>query len=193
MQITKPRTQRRKLFQAPAHLRYKRFSAPLSPDLKKKHGANAIPVKVGDTVRLMRGDRKGFEGKIIRVDRKKYRIFVDGITREKVDGTAIQIPIHPSKAMIIDLDLSDKWRRKALNRKGMLPEKEKHPPVETAVEEKKEIEEKPKAKEVTKKPEKKKKKKEPVEPASKIAKKTRKTEKPRRKRTKKAKVEGGST
>ncbi|MCK4478628.1 50S ribosomal protein L24 [Candidatus Bathyarchaeota archaeon] len=192
MQITKPGTQRKKLFQAPAHLRYKHFSAALSPDLKKKHGANAIPVKVGDTVRLMRGDRKGFEGKIIRVDRRKYKIFVEGVTREKVDGTSIPIPIHPSKAMIISLDMSDKWRRKALNRKGVLLEKEGHPPAE-AVEEKEEIEEKPKPKEVAKKPRRKeKKKREPAKPASKTVKKARKTVKPRRKRTKKAKVEGRS-
>ena len=192
MQITKPGTQRKKLFQAPAHLRYKHFSAALSPDLKKEHGANAIPVKVGDTVRLMRGDRKGFEGKVIRVDRRKYRIFVEGVTREKVDGTTIQIPIHPSKTTIISLDMSDKWRRKALNRKGVLLEKERHPPAE-AVEEKEEIKEKPKPKEVAKKPRRKeKKKKEPAKPASKTVKKARKTAKPRRKRTKKAKVEGRS-
>jgi len=192
MQITKPGTQRKKLFQAPAHLRYKHFSAALSPDLKKKHGANAIPVKVGDTVRLMRGDHKGFEGKIIRVERRKYRIFVEGVTREKVDGTSIPIPIHPSKTMIISLDMSDKWRRKTLNRKGALLEKEGHPPAE-AVEEREEIEEKPKPKEVAKKPRRKeKKKREPAKPASKTVKKARKTVKPRRKRTKKAKVEGRS-
>jgi ribosomal protein L24 len=48
------------------------------------------------------------------VDRKKYRINVEGITREKVDGTAIQIPIHPSKVMITNLNLDDKWRRESL-------------------------------------------------------------------------------
>jgi large subunit ribosomal protein L24 len=62
----------------------------------------------------MRGDRKGLEGKVARVDRKNYRINVEGITREKVDGTAIQIPIHPSKVMITNLNLDDKWRRESL-------------------------------------------------------------------------------
>jgi large subunit ribosomal protein L24 len=62
----------------------------------------------------MRGDRKGLEGKVTRVDRKKYRINVEGITREKVDGTAIQIPIHPSKVMITNLNLDDKKRRESL-------------------------------------------------------------------------------
>lgn len=195
MQITKPRTQRKKLFQAPAHIRHKHFSASLSPDLKERHGANAIPVRMGDTVRLMRGDRKGFEGKITRVDRKKYRIFVEGITREKVDGTAMPIPIHPSKVMIININLDDKWRREALKRKGALLEKETRPPtVETVVEEKREkIEEKPKEKKVAKKPRRKKrKKKEPTKPAQEKITKTRKTKKKRRKQTKKAKTEKGA-
>ena len=154
MQITKPRTQRKKLFQAPAHLRHKHFSAPLSPELKKKHRINAIPVKMGDTVRVMRGDRKGFEGKIMRVDRRKYKIFVEGVTREKVDGSTMQIPIHPSKVMITNLDLDDKWRRETVKRKGILLEKETRPSATEAVagRKKKEIKEKPEAKKPRRKP-----------------------------------------
>jgi large subunit ribosomal protein L24 len=192
VQITKPRTQRKKLFQAPAHVRYKHFAAPLSPDLKRKHGTNAVPVRSGDTVRVMRGDRKGFEGKITRVDRQKYRIFVEGVTREKVDGSSIQIPIHPSKVMITNLTLDDKWRSEALKRKGMPLEKEAPlPPVaEVAAEE--EVEEKPEAKKVKKKPRRKKKKKEaPAKPAEEV-KKTKKADKPKRRRTKKAKAEKGA-
>ncbi|UCD96599.1 MAG: 50S ribosomal protein L24 [Candidatus Bathyarchaeota archaeon] len=118
MRYTKPRTQRRKLFQASAHRRPKQFSAPLSDDLRRNHNAGAIPVRMGDTVRITRGDRRGFEGKITGISRKKYRIFVEGVTREKVDGTTIQIPIHPSKVLITNLNLDDKWRRETLKRKG---------------------------------------------------------------------------
>jgi large subunit ribosomal protein L24 len=119
MKTTKPSKQRKRLHQAPLHKRYKSFSAPLSPKLKKSHNTNSIPVRTGDSVKLMRGDRKGFEGKVSRVDRTKYRIFVEGATREKVDGTAMLIPIHPSKVMITSLNLDDKWRRKMLERKGI--------------------------------------------------------------------------
>ncbi len=188
MQITKPRTQRKKLFQAPAHSRRKHFSAPLSPDLRNRHGTNALPVKTGDTVRVMRGDRKGFEGKITKVDRKKYRILVEGVTRDKVDGTAIQIPIHPSKVMVTNLNLDDKWRRKALERKGLLEEEPRPPTAEADVEEEKEeIEEKPKAKKAARKPRRKKaKKKKPAKPTAEKVKKTKTTKKPRRKRTQKS-------
>jgi large subunit ribosomal protein L24 len=115
--VTKPTKQRKMLFQAPDHIRYKLFAAPLSPELRKSHGVKTIPVRSGDTVRIMRGDHKGFEGKIARVDREKYRIYVEGLTREKVDGTTTFVPIHPSKVMITRLNLDDKWRKKILERK----------------------------------------------------------------------------
>lgn len=113
----KPSKQRKRLFQAPDHIRYKHFAAPLSPELRKSYGTRSLPVRSGDTVRVMRGDHKGFEGKVSRVNRKKYRIYVEGLTREKVDGTTIFIPVHPSKVMITKLNLEDKWRKKILERR----------------------------------------------------------------------------
>ena len=119
MKITSPRKQRKSLYQDPLHKRYKRFSAPLAPELKTSHNTNSLPARTGDIVRIMRGDRKGLEGKITRVDRKNYKILVEGVTREKVDGTTIPVPIHPSKVMIVNLNLDDKWRREVLKRKGV--------------------------------------------------------------------------
>jgi large subunit ribosomal protein L24 len=118
MTTIKPGKQRRKMHQAPLTQRYKRFSVPLSSKLKESHKTNSVPVRGGDTVMIMRGDRKGSEGKVTRVDRKNYKIFVEGIDREKVDGTKTFIPIHPSKVMITRLNLDDKWRKKIMERKG---------------------------------------------------------------------------
>jgi len=114
---SKPSKQRKRLFQAPDHIRYKHFAAPLSPELRKTYGTRSLPVRRGDTVRIMRGDRKGFEGKVSSVDRKKFRIYIEGLTREKVDGTTVFVPVHPSKVMITKLNLDDKWRRKILERR----------------------------------------------------------------------------
>ncbi len=127
MKTVQPRKQHKMLYNMPAHRRGRLFSAALSASLKMTHNVNAVPVRTGDTVRIMRGDKKGTEGKIARVDRKKIRIFVEGVTREKVDGTAIQFPIHPSKVMITNLNLDDKWRVESL-RAGAPKEVEK--PVE---------------------------------------------------------------
>lgn len=197
--VTKPSKQRKRVFQAPNHVRYKLFAAPLSPELKASHGVNSLPVRSGDTVRIMRGDNKGIEGKITNVDRKKYRIQVEGLTREKVDGTTVFIPVHPSKVMITRLNLDDKWRKKILERKKAVPEKvekvKAKPPkkvveIKEAVEEKA-LEEKPKrrkrkaavkkptVKEAKKKPEKSEKEKKP------------KTKKPKAKRRTVEKAEEG--
>jgi large subunit ribosomal protein L24 len=170
MQITKPSTNRKRLFQAPGHQRHRQFSAPLSPDLKKEHGTNSFPTKTGDTIRVMRGDRAGFEGKITKVDRKKYRILVEGVTREKVDGTAMPIPIHPSKVMIINLNLDDKWRRETLKRRGIPVMKEpvrKKTTRKPKAEKTQETKEPPQKTTPAKKP---RKKEEPVQPAVKKAK-----------------------
>jgi len=130
------------------HKRYRHFSAPLSSSLRASHKTNSIPVRVGDAVRVMRGDHRGFEGKVTKVERKKYRVLIEGLTREKVDGSAIQVPIHPSKVMITALNLDDKWRREALKR--FVPAGEEEKPKEEKKEEEV-LEEKPKRKRRAKK------------------------------------------
>jgi large subunit ribosomal protein L24 len=135
------------LFNAPAHIRHKLMSAPLSNELAASRGAKALPVRKGDTVRIMRGDNTGFEGKVSRVALNEYRIYIEGLTREKVDGTNIFLPIHPSKVQIRSLNLDDNWRKDVLARKKEIekPEEEEKPkamPVRKA----EEAPEKPKVK-----------------------------------------------
>ena len=110
--VTKPSKQRKNYFNAPDHIRYKNFSAPLSSELKASHGIRSFPLKVGDTVKVSRGDNKGFEGKISQVNRKKYKVFLEGLTRETVDGTTFSSPLHPSKVVITKISLDDKLRKK---------------------------------------------------------------------------------
>ena len=145
-----PGKQRKRLYEMPYHSRGALLSAHLSSDLRNSHNTRSIPVRKGDTVKIFRGDYKGYEGKVMRVDRKEYKIFVEGINREKSDGTQILVPIHASKAEIIRLDLGDKRRSRILERKE-LPE-EKLEAVTTAEEEKAaEVKEEPAALEKPKK------------------------------------------
>ncbi len=115
--VTNPGKQRKRMFNAPAHIRHKLMAAPLSNELAASRGAKTLPVRKGDTVRIERGDNKGFEGKISRIDLKAYRIYIEGLTREKVDGTNIFIAVHPSKVQIRNLSLDDNWRKNILSRK----------------------------------------------------------------------------
>ena len=217
MQATKrvknPRKQRKLLYNAPAHLRHKLMAAPLSSELIASKGAKALPVRKGDTVRIMRGDHKGFEGKISRVDLKSYRIYVEGLTREKVDGTAVFVSVHPSKVMIKNLGLDDKWRKAILERKAEMPKQEEkvvQKPAKKAVEVKEEkpveakvvapeklAEKKPKVtkKKVQKKPAAKKKKEKKPKAEEKPAVKEEKpkaAKKTRAKRKTASKTEGGT-
>ena len=105
------------LFNAPAHIRHKLMAAPLSLELLAQRGVKTLPVRKGDTVRIVRGDHKGFEGKVSRVDLKHFRVYLEGLTREKVDGTAVFVALHPSKVMIRSLSLDDKVRKAVLDRK----------------------------------------------------------------------------
>lgn len=196
MKVTKPNKQRKMLFQAPLHKRYKLFTAPLSDELIKSHGVDSLPVRTGDSVRILRGDRKGLEGKVIGVDRKNYRIFVEGVTREKVDGTAVQIPIHPSKVMITSLNLDDKWRREIIKRKSALKEAAEKPEAIEKPEEVTVKEEEAKIEALVEKEEKtEKRKRKPRKKAEKKVeeKEEKKPKKRTRRRTRKAKTvkEGG--
>jgi len=115
----KPSKQRKLLYNAPYHIRGKIMAAPLSEELRKEYGCRSLPIRSGDTVRILRGDYKDYEGRVTRVDRKKYRVYVDGVTKEKADGTTVPVPIHHSKVEIIKLNMDDKWRKRILERKSL--------------------------------------------------------------------------
>jgi len=114
---SKPSAQRKALYQMPLHLRHKLFNAMLSPELVEKYGVKRLPVRVGDVVRIMRGDFAGHEGKVVEVDLDRVRIHVEGVQIKKADGTPVYYPIYPSKVMIVKLDLSDKYRLKIIERR----------------------------------------------------------------------------
>ncbi|MEM5793892.1 MAG: 50S ribosomal protein L24 [Candidatus Aenigmatarchaeota archaeon] len=113
----KPRKQRKFLYEAPLHLRRKMISAHLSKELREKYKTRSLPLRKGDEVEIMRGEFKKRKGKISRVDTKNYRVYIEGITRKRTDGTERQVPIHPSNLRIINLNLEDKRRVKILERR----------------------------------------------------------------------------
>ncbi len=107
---SQPRKQRRALYKAPLHVRQKLMSATLSKELRKETGYRSLPVRKGDTVVIMRGKFRGHTGKVIKVDLKRLRIYVEGANIKKVNGEEVPYPIHPSKVMIVELDRSDERR-----------------------------------------------------------------------------------
>lgn len=114
---SKRRKARKAHFAAPSNERYRRMSAPLSAELRKKYDARSMPVRKDDEVQVVRGNYKGREGRVIQCYRKKYVIHIDRITREKVNGQTVNVGIHPSKVVITKPKLNAD-RKRMLDRKS---------------------------------------------------------------------------
>src|SRR2546423_15516786 len=95
--------------------KYRRTDRPRHAN-RKRHADNAerarLHVTSGDTVRVMRGDDAGKEGKIIRVFTKTGRIVVEGVNivkkhrratrpEEQSGITEMPAPIHASNVMLL--------------------------------------------------------------------------------------------
>lgn len=113
-----PRKQRKARYNAPLHQRQKLMSAPLSPELRAKYSRRNLPVRVDDTVMVMRGDHVGTEGKVEQVNLKHGTIVVEGVSVPKADGTEVPRPVHPSNVMITKLELKDEIREITLKQGG---------------------------------------------------------------------------
>jgi large subunit ribosomal protein L24 len=111
-----PRKQRKYAAKAPLHVKHKILSANLSKDLRKKHAKRSMPIRKGDSVRVMRGEFKGKTGKIESVDLKRTRVMIEGIYRTKKDGSKVGVYFNPSNIQVRDLNLDDKKRIKSIER-----------------------------------------------------------------------------
>ena len=107
---SQPRKQRKAQAHAPLHERGKALSAPLSPELREAHKRKHLRVVKGDTVKVLRGDHKGEEGLVEKVDVKRGTLTIHGVSIPKADNTDVPRPIHPSNVQITKLNLKDAKR-----------------------------------------------------------------------------------
>lgn len=115
---SKPKKQRKFRANAPLHIRHKLVSAHLTKELRLKYKKRSLALRKGDKVKIMAGKFRGIIGDVERVDLHYYRIFVKGAEIQKKEGTPkIPRPLDPSKLQIISLNLDDKRRIKAIERK----------------------------------------------------------------------------
>lgn len=108
------RKQRKYNYNAPYHVKGKLMASHLSEELRKQHGTRSARIKKGDKVKILRGNSKGKEGKVERVDVQKTRVYVTKVERAKNEGSNVQLSFHPSSLLITELDLSDKKRKAKL-------------------------------------------------------------------------------
>ena len=112
-----PRKQRKYRVNAPLHIRRKMLGAHLSKELRVKYKTRAISLRKGDKVKVMRGQYKNIIGEVEMINIKKFKIQVKGVEEKKKEGRVIKRWVDPSKLQIITLNLDDKRRVEALNRK----------------------------------------------------------------------------
>jgi large subunit ribosomal protein L24 len=83
----------------------------------KKQKKNTVNIKKGDTVKVIAGQDKGAEGKVIAVLREEQRVIVEGVNRVKRHTKVVQsggragttggiitteAPIHISNVMLVE-------------------------------------------------------------------------------------------
>lgn len=164
------------LYTTSMHITSKHLAAHLSDELREKYHQNSARVVEGDSVKVLRGEFKGIEGKVTHVSAERRGIAIEGIKREKLKGGNVDIYIHPSNVMITTLNLDDKWRQNRLE--GQKPRAAKEKPADDKKEPEKQKETKsaPKEKSMERKSE----KPEQKEKETKTTEKTEKAEKPQK-------------
>nr|AJS12971.1 large subunit ribosomal protein L24 [uncultured archaeon] len=104
------------LHNAPLHKKRKWISSHLAENLLLKYDRRSLPVVKGDTVKVMRGNYRGHEDKISKVNVRDQTVEIEGVTITTAKGTKLAKPIHASTLLITKLNVTDKWRRRKLEK-----------------------------------------------------------------------------
>jgi large subunit ribosomal protein L24 len=96
------------------HKRDKFLGANLSVNLREQHNKRSIRVIKGDTVRILRGEYVGIEGKVEKVNTLRSTLSIEGVQREKIRGGNVKVQVHASNVQIISLNTDDDYRLKGI-------------------------------------------------------------------------------
>lgn len=116
-----PRKQRKALYNYKNHQRSKLFSTRVADFLRDEYGIKKLPVRVGDSVRITRGEFSDFEGEILEIT-KNVRCKIKEAQFEKSDGTQFHPAIHVSNLIITKFAKEkklDPWRAQMIERKAL--------------------------------------------------------------------------
>jgi large subunit ribosomal protein L24 len=104
-----------KTLHIPKHVRDRTICSSLADNLREQYGRRSVRVIKGDSIRVMRGEYTGIEGKIEKVNTRRGTLAIEGVQREKVRGGNVKVQIHASNVQIIGLKLDDKLRDNRLH------------------------------------------------------------------------------
>lgn len=106
------RKQRKYSYNAPSHIASKSLASHLTPELREKHGRRSVRIRIGDKVKVVRGEHKGTTSAVERIDVTRKKVYLTKIEIIKKDGTKTLIPLEASNLIITELNTEDKKRLK---------------------------------------------------------------------------------
>jgi len=106
-----PRKQRQRIYKGAIHSHKNMLKCRLDEFLQEEYGIRSLVLRKGDLVRIMRGQFRDTEGKVVGVDYSNVRVYLENATTTKADGKEVQVPIHPSNLMLVKLELDDDRKR----------------------------------------------------------------------------------
>ncbi len=109
-----PRRQRRAVFEATTAERRHRMTVPLSRELRKRFHRRSVPLRKGDTVRVMKGSYIGREERVQKISRRDYSVTLDNVTLKSGEEKLKPLPIRTNHLLLVRLNLADEWRRETL-------------------------------------------------------------------------------
>ena len=86
------------------------LSGMLSKNLRKKYGKRSIRIVEGDSVKVIRGEFNGVDGKVTKVSASNNGLTIEGVKKEKLKGEKYDVFIHTSNIEVTGLNTDDKWR-----------------------------------------------------------------------------------
>ncbi|MBA3750114.1 MAG: 50S ribosomal protein L24 [Nitrosopumilus sp.] len=97
----------------------------LSDNLKKQYSKRSTSVVKGDSVKIMRGEYKGIEGKVEKINTNKGKLSIEGVQREKIKGGQVKVLIHSSNVTISSLNMDDNYRKNKMENKEQINKSKK--------------------------------------------------------------------
>ena len=110
------------IYRASYTTRSNQLRSQLSEELRKKYSKKNVRVVEGDTVKIVRGEFKGVDGKISKVLTQSNSVAIEGVKKEKTKGDKFDVYIHTSNLQVTNLNTDDKWRISKLE--GKTPQKQ---------------------------------------------------------------------
>jgi large subunit ribosomal protein L24 len=104
------KTRNHQIYYATMQRASKQLSGSLSKELRKKYGKRSARIIEGDTVKIVRGEFAGVDGKITKISIPDRGVNIEGVKKEKLKGDKFDVYVHTTNIILTSLSTSDKWR-----------------------------------------------------------------------------------